>query len=93
LLFERSSSSSCASSDVPIYESAPLRVVDVRVAAGHHGVDVDACRDGRGPPGAPSADLECISLGTLILRLSLRFVRRSDAMLVMSYSCWFTDFQ
>jgi len=33
--------------------------------------------------GTPAADLECISLGTLILRRSLRFVRRSNEMLVM----------
>jgi len=38
---------------------------------------------GRWPPGAPATDLECISLGTLILRRSLRFVRGSDETLVM----------
>ena len=32
---------------------------------------------------APSADLKCISLGTMILRRSLRFVRRSNGTLVM----------
>lgn len=37
--------------------------------------------------GAPVADLECISLGTLILPRSLRFVRRSDAILVMFDEC------